>query len=396
MSKNDLPVGWMWVKFGDLAKQITDSVDPDTSDLERYVAGGHMDTDDLKIRCWGLVGDGYLGPAFHRKFQKGHILYGSRRTYLRKVAVADFDGICANTTFVIEARPKKIHPPLLPFIMQSELFVEHSIRNSRGSTNPYVNWKDIAKYEFALPPLDEQQRIAEILAAAEDTNRNWDSVLEDMRKLRDALSFELFMHHAKEIPEIKCSELCDEITVGIVVRPASYYVDNGGVPTLRSLNVFPNRYDLNELVYLSQEGHIQHSKSQLRKGDLVVVRTGRPGDAAVVNGEVDGFNCIDLIIVRTSEVIRPHYLMHFLNSAAGRTELTRLTAGTAQQHLNVTALNNLKIPVRSLEAQDFIVKQFGDVDTRIDSAYLHLQKGIALKKSLLSQMLSPTLEAANV
>ena len=169
MSKHDLPAGWAWVKFGDVAKQMKDTVDPETSDLERYVAGGHMDTDDLKIRRWGLVGDGYLGPAFHRKFEKGQILYGSRRTYLRKVAVADFDGICANTTFVIEARSSKIHPPLLPFIMQSEPFVAHSINNSRGSTNPYINWKDIAKYEFALPPLDEQRRIAEVLTAVEDS-----------------------------------------------------------------------------------------------------------------------------------------------------------------------------------------------------------------------------------
>lgn len=387
MSKHGLPVGWVWVKFGDVAKQIKDTVDPETSDLERYVAGGHMDTDDLKIRRWGLVGDGYLGPAFHCKFQKGQILYGSRRTYLRKVAVADFDGICANTTFVIEARPSKIHPPLLPFIMQSEPFVAHSINNSRGSTNPYINWKDIARYEFALPTLDEQRRIAEVLTAVEDVLHNWKFILDDLDTLRNVLSFDLFKHHGSGIPELKCSDLCHEITVGIVVKPASYYVDGSGVPALRSLNVFPNRYDLQELVYLSQDGHEQHRKSQLRKGDLLVVRTGRPGDAAVVNGEVDGFNCIDLIIARAGHSIRPHYLMHFLNSAAGRTELTRLTAGTAQKHLNVTALNNVKIPVPTLNAQDFIIEKFSEIDDRIDKVYLHYQKGVLLKRSLLNQLL---------
>ena len=70
------------------------------SAVDRYIAGEHMDTDDLQIDRWGEVGDGYLGPAFHRKFEAGQILYGSRRTYLRKVAVAEFDGVTANTTYV--------------------------------------------------------------------------------------------------------------------------------------------------------------------------------------------------------------------------------------------------------------------------------------------------------
>lgn len=167
-AERQLPDGWRWVTFGDVAKQLKEDANPESGELERYVAGEHMDTDDLRIRRWGMIGDGYLGPAFHRRFRAGQILYGSRRTYLRKVAVADFDGICANTTFVIEAKPDIIEPDLLPFIMQSEGFNEHSIRNSRGSVNPYVNWKDIASYEFPLPPMDEQRRIAEILWAVEE------------------------------------------------------------------------------------------------------------------------------------------------------------------------------------------------------------------------------------
>ena len=96
--------GWRQVKFGDVVRRVKERVDPETSGLERYVAGDHMDTDDLRIRRWGEIGSGYLGPAFHMRFRPGQVLYGSRRTYLRKVAVADFDGICANTTFVIEPK----------------------------------------------------------------------------------------------------------------------------------------------------------------------------------------------------------------------------------------------------------------------------------------------------
>lgn len=158
---------WKIVKFGDVALKQNESVDRETTELKRYIAGEHMNGEDLHLRKWGEIGDDYLGPAFIRKFSVGDILYGSRRTYLKKVAVADFDGITANTTFVIKANEEMIEKSLLPFIMLSEGFTQHSIRNSKGSVNPYINWKDIANYEFLLPPKDQQAKLAELLWAAD-------------------------------------------------------------------------------------------------------------------------------------------------------------------------------------------------------------------------------------
>ena len=128
MGSGRLKPGWTRVAFGDVVRQVKDRVDPETSGLERYVAGEHMDTEAPRIRRWGTVGDGYLGPAFHMRFRPGQVLYGSRRTYLRKVVVADFEGITANTTFVLETKnPDILLPELLPFVMQQESFHDHSI-----------------------------------------------------------------------------------------------------------------------------------------------------------------------------------------------------------------------------------------------------------------------------
>jgi type I restriction enzyme S subunit len=172
--------GWRRVAFGDVVRQVRDRVTPEESGLERYVAGEHMDTDDLRIRRWGAIGDGYLGPAFHMRFRPGHVLYGSRRTYLRKVAVADFEGVTANTTFVLEPKdPKVLSPALLPFIMQAESFHEHSIKQSKGSVNPYVNFSDLTWYEFELPPPEEQRPIVEILQTA-------DGAIEKLEELKVA------------------------------------------------------------------------------------------------------------------------------------------------------------------------------------------------------------------
>lgn len=174
MGKGRPPVGelkarWKRVKFGDVVRCVRDRVDPATTGIARFVAGEHMDTDELRIRRWGEVDPQSLGPAFHMRFRPGNVLYGSRRTYLRKVCLADFEGICANTTFVLEsANPQVLLPELLPFLMQAEGFHEHSKRESKGSVNPYVNFSDLAWYEFALPPLEEQRRVLPLLRAAAD------------------------------------------------------------------------------------------------------------------------------------------------------------------------------------------------------------------------------------
>jgi type I restriction enzyme, S subunit len=173
---------WTTVTFGDVVRQVKDKVDPEESGLERYVAGEHMDTGDLRIRRWGEIGDGYLGPAFHMRFKPGHVLYGSRRTYLRKVAVAQFEGITANTTYVLEPKdPKVLLPALLPFIMQTDAFNQHSVRESKGSVNPYVNFSDLAWYKFSLPPVEDQHRIARLLMS-QDRMLN---ALEELRRTLD-------------------------------------------------------------------------------------------------------------------------------------------------------------------------------------------------------------------
>ncbi|MFH0966243.1 MAG: hypothetical protein V1862_00960, partial [Methanobacteriota archaeon] len=179
-------------KFGDVAKKVNNRVDRETCGIDKFVAGEHMQTDNFRIKEWGTIGDGYLGPAFNHKFSAGQILYGSRRTYLRKVSIPHFDGICANTTFIISPSGDFLLPELVPFLMQSASFTEHSIRMSRGSTNPYVNWKDIACYEFNPPNKEQQRQIADLLWALEECIIKNEVVIEEAEQAKKALMRELF------------------------------------------------------------------------------------------------------------------------------------------------------------------------------------------------------------
>ena len=154
------------VAFGDVVQLSKErSQDPEADGFERYIGLEHLESSDLKVRRWGEISD---GVTFTSVFRPGQVLFGKRRAYQRKVAVAGFSGVCSGDIYVLEPKGDQLLPELLPFICQSEPFYDYVISMSQGGLSPRVNWKALAKYEFALPPLEEQRRIAEVLLANEE------------------------------------------------------------------------------------------------------------------------------------------------------------------------------------------------------------------------------------
>ncbi|MFD8676533.1 restriction endonuclease subunit S [Streptomyces seoulensis] len=168
MSLNLDKTAWKRVTLSDVVRHVTDRVDAETSGLERFLAGEHIPSGSLSIADWGVIGRDPIGPMFYKRFKPGHVLYVSRRTYLRKVAVPDFEGITGEKTFVLETLDENLLlQEFLPFVLSAERFHAYATAHSRGSVNPYLNWGELAAYEFDLPPLDEQQRLADLLWALE-------------------------------------------------------------------------------------------------------------------------------------------------------------------------------------------------------------------------------------
>lgn len=151
------------VRYYDVTEKLMRRIEPVSFGVERIVAGENLEAEDLKIRTWGIVGKDVLGPAFHVLFKPGDILYGSRRTYLKKVSYADFEGVCANTTYIIRAKEELLMQDLLKHIMLSSRFTQYSIGVSKGSTNPYINWKDLDDFTFEIPDTKTQIEIAKVL-----------------------------------------------------------------------------------------------------------------------------------------------------------------------------------------------------------------------------------------
>ena len=152
MTNKTLKPGWRRVKFGDVVRlSKARSQDPLADGIERYVGLEHLEPGDLRIRRWGNVAD---GVTFTSVFQPGQVLFGKRRAYQRKVAVADFSGVCSGDIYVLETKDAQVLlPELLPFICQTDAFFEHAVGTSAGSLSPRTNWTSLADIEFALPAL---------------------------------------------------------------------------------------------------------------------------------------------------------------------------------------------------------------------------------------------------
>ncbi len=184
MSTDKLPTGWTRMKFGAIAASITERVDdPSAAGVDRYVGLEHLDPESTTIRRWGSPSD---VESTKLRFYPGDVVYGRRRAYQRKLGVADFDGICSAHALVLRARPEVCLPEFLPYFLQSDAFHQRALDISVGSLSPTINWKTLAVQEFALPPIEEQRQIVEVLVSFSRVEGAYGRALNSISSRREA------------------------------------------------------------------------------------------------------------------------------------------------------------------------------------------------------------------
>jgi type I restriction enzyme S subunit len=154
------------VKLGEVAQESRETLKGSKRDLP-VVGLEHLAPGELTLTEWDECGEN----TFTKLFRKGQMLFGRRRAYLKKAALAPFDGICSGDITVIDVIPDRLAPELLPFVIQNENFFDFAIAKSAGSLSPRVKWEHLRFFEFNLPSLQEQKHIADLLWAVENTRR---------------------------------------------------------------------------------------------------------------------------------------------------------------------------------------------------------------------------------
>lgn len=158
------------VKFSDVVIRANTKEDRHNTDLEFYVGGEHIESNEVVIEKRGLIAGSTIGPMFYFGFKSGQVLFVSRNPHLRKAGMVTFDGICSEKTFVLETKDEKVLlQRYLPFVLQSDHFWSYAEAHKSGSVNFFVNWSTLANYEFNLPSIQNQQKLSDILWAMTET-----------------------------------------------------------------------------------------------------------------------------------------------------------------------------------------------------------------------------------
>lgn len=292
-----------------------------------------------------------------------------------------------------------------------DLFDLTKLNEATGVPSISRDW--LYKVNFEDPGEASQQRIADILSTVDEAIEQTEALIAKTQQIKAGLMHDLFTRGVtadgqlrpplEEAPQLykesalgwipedwdarAYTEITDMITVGIVIRPAQYYVEDG-VPVFRSANVREDGIDPSDLVFISPESNALLAKSQVRRGDVLSVRTGYPGTSAVVPDEFAGANCVDILISRPAEGLNSDFLAAWINSPFGKEQVLRKQGGLAQQHFNVGELRELVVAVPEPEEQERIVRRLQAVNSRVQLEASMARKYQAIKAGLMQDLLT--------
>lgn len=382
MSTQSLKPGWKMVKFGDIAQNVAVRVDPADAKTDVYVGLEHLDPSTIHLRQWGHPSD-VTGQKL--AFKKGDVIFGRRRAYQRKLAVAEFDGICSAHAMVVRAKPKMILPEFLPFFLQSDMFMERAIEISVGSLSPTINWKTLKVQEFPLPSLGEQKRIAEILWAADEAVEKWRGIVSELKALIDRMRDGHFSapDNERSAPLGKWTEL---ITKGESPRWQGFEYIDSGVLFVTSENVLFGEYSPEPTKYIPPDFHEKLKRSQLKQGDVLVNLVGASiGRACVFDSDCEAnINQAVALIRCNQKSLIPDYVLSFLLAPSNLRKLVGGSVNTARANISLTQLRDLRLPKIEVGDQKEFCQTIRAITEGIDRAQNQIEKLSSLSKAVIS------------
>lgn len=385
MNPPPLKPGWKMVRFGDVVKNANlVERDLEASDIDRIVGLEHIDPENLHIRRWNTP-EG--GTSFTRKFVPRQTLFGKRRAYQRKVAYAEFGGICSGDILTFESMDDKVLlPELLPFICQTDAFFDHALGTSAGSLSPRTSWKALKDFEFPLPPSEEQKRIVEILWAADEAVTLFEKSRDQLIQVSDSYANKfLNLKWEKE----SLGKLLKNIQYGSSERTGER--NSNSVPILRIPNVIGGQVVLDNLKWVNLP-KAEASKYRLLSGDVLIVRTnGNPdyvGRTAVVGHVPD--NCVYasylIRLTPDTKFLLPNFLHASLSSSLMRRTLRHeIRSSAGNYNLNSKGIRRQVIPLPSLSEQETFASQVDFFVSELERLNAHINNLILLRQSIVNQ-----------
>ena len=222
------------LRFDQIAINSTEKKKPTESDKDTYIGLEHLDSGVLEVTRWGSevapVGDKLV-------MRKGDVLFGRRRAYQKKVAIAPFDGIFSAHGMVLRPRIEVITPEFFPFFISSDYFLDAAIQISVGSLSPTINWRDLCKLEFNIPTIDEQRQVVGILWGMNRLRTAYTALLQQTDELVKSQFIEMFGEGYPNAEYLPLKDCCIDIAGGKTPSMSHPEYYGGPIPFVKSGDV---------------------------------------------------------------------------------------------------------------------------------------------------------------
>lgn len=306
------------VYFGDIAEERRETIKTKPENCP-IVGLEHITPGDIRLSDW----DTGVENTFTKAFRKGDILFGRRRAYLKKAAVAPFDGICSGDITTIKAKEDKILPELLPFIVQNDAFFDFAVGKSAGSLSPRVKWEHLKTYQLNLPSMEEQKRLVKILMAAEETRQAYKKLITEIGELVKSKFTEMFgdIKEFKKLTDISSPKQWKTIATKDLL--------SSGYPV----------YGANGIIgYYNEYNHAEQTILIGCRGTCGFINVSVP--FSYVNGNA---MCLDKLDNR--------YDIEFLKNFLKTYDFSKIITGSTIPQITIEGLKNVLVPDITLEEQ---------------------------------------------
>ena len=403
-----LPSNWEVRRLSDACRVNPDSFSIESHEGETFEYITLSTVDGGVIHCSETTPIADAPSRAKRKVKKGDVLVGTVRPKQRShgFVTPEHDGKVCSTGFGV-LRPKdELNSQYLLQEILAHRFFRQMMAYVAGSGYPAVKLSDLNKHRIALPPLDEQRKIASVLATVDAAIQKTEAVIEQAKRVKRGIKQTLFAEGAVDHQGFRETKLgkhpanWDLARFEDLISDTRYGTDNKsntegeGYPTLRIPNVVNRRITLDDLKHTPlSSGELE--RLRLEEGDLLVVRTnGNPdyvGRCATFSNQNEDFVYASYLIrMRLDESrVRPAFVREFLNSYRGRTEMSGwIRSSAGNYNLSVGAIEKFQIPVPPLEEQDAILRQFRAAEKAIQNNRGLVSRLSRVKKGLMQDLLT--------
>lgn len=337
----------------------------------------HITPMQIQLTDWSTDKDN----TFTKVFKKGDILFGRRRAYLKKAALAPFDGICSGDITVISPIAEKIEPTLLPFIIQNDDFFDFAVEKSAGSLSPRVKWEHLKTYSFELPSMEKQRELAQILWAAEETKQSYKSLLQKTDDLVKAKFEEMFGDIVKNDKEWNTESL------NIIAPETNITLKDSEFVWLLNLDMIEDQ--TGKVIFKKIISKKDLSASTIAfNSDMVLYSKLRPYLNKVIVPDAEGYATTELVpFLPNKQKLDKYFFATLLRSRTFVKYAVSLSEGARMPRMPMNALRNFQCIVPPMILQQGFVEFAQQAEKSKQQLQKSLEQLNATTKALINENL---------